>query len=188
MSKVIAAAEPAFFMSREEYRAWAEQQPRGRFERMNGIVVAMAPERSRHNQRKMLAWLALRQAVRQAGLPCHVYGHGMTVEAGDSDYEPDAVMHCGAKLPDDAIAVPDPLVIVEVLSPSSSGTDRVWKLDQYFKLPSLRHYLIIWANRQQVLHHRRTASGLIENEIVTTGQIPLDPPGITIAVADIYAE
>jgi Uma2 family endonuclease len=73
-----ATAEPPVLpMSREAYRAWVEAQPRGRYERINGIVVerdgatAMAPERSAHNQRKMLAWLALRRAIEQAGLPCH---------------------------------------------------------------------------------------------------------------------
>jgi Resolvase, N terminal domain len=66
MSKAVAVDEPILPMTREEYRAWVEQQPRGRFERINGIVAqrdgasAMALERSAHNQRKMLAWLALR--------------------------------------------------------------------------------------------------------------------------------
>jgi Uma2 family endonuclease len=80
-------------MTREEYRAWAEQQGHGRFERVNGVVVAMAPERASHNLRNMQAWQALHRAVQQAGLPCEAYGDGMTVEVGDSDYEPDAVLH-----------------------------------------------------------------------------------------------
>jgi Uma2 family endonuclease len=68
----------------------------------------------------------------------------MSVEVGDSDHEPDAVVHCGGKLPDDAVTVPDPLIIiVEVLSPSTSASDRAWKLQEYFRLPSLRHYLMI---------------------------------------------
>ena len=111
---------------------------------------AMAPERSAHNQRKMLAWLALRSAIEQAGLPCQAHGDGMTVEIGDSDYEPDAVVHCGAKLPGDAITVPNPLIIVEILSPGTSSTDRTWKLVEYFRLPSVHHYLIIWPDKQQV--------------------------------------
>jgi Uma2 family endonuclease len=60
--------EPCERMRREEYRAWAEQQPNGRFERIEGVVVAMAPERIEHNDRKMIAWLARRRAVRDAGL------------------------------------------------------------------------------------------------------------------------
>ena len=95
--------EPVARMSREEYRAWAEQQPAGRFERVNGVVVAMAPERAGHNRRKALVWQALRRTVQAAGAPCEVYTDGMTVEVEDSDHEPDAVVHCGSKLPDDAV-------------------------------------------------------------------------------------
>lgn len=34
------------------------------------------------------------------------------------------MVHCGAKLPDDAIAVPDPIIVVEVLSPSTSASEK----------------------------------------------------------------
>ncbi len=37
--------EPENPITREEFLAWVEQQPSGRFERIDGIVVAMAPER-----------------------------------------------------------------------------------------------------------------------------------------------
>ena len=79
----VACFEPVTRMSREEYRAWAERQPTGRFERMNGVVVAMAPERIAHNRRKGRAYAALRNAVRAAGLPCEVYIDGVTIEVGD---------------------------------------------------------------------------------------------------------
>jgi len=116
--------EPVQRMTRAEYQAWSGQQPAGRFERVDGVVVAMAPERVEHNDRKMLAWLALRRWVRDAGLPCHVNGDGMTIEIGDSDYEPDAILYCGERLPLGSTSVPNPLVIVEVLAPSTSTTDR----------------------------------------------------------------
>jgi Uma2 family endonuclease len=83
-------------MTREEYRAWAEQQPVGRFERINGVAVAMARERVVHSQRKMLIWRALAQAAQEAGLRCEVFTSGVMVEVDDSDFEPDAVVHCGA--------------------------------------------------------------------------------------------
>jgi len=187
MSKVAAVEEPAFRMSREAYRAWAEQQEAGRFERVNGVVVAMAPERANHNLRKFRVAQALDAAVRAAGLPCQVFTDGMTVEVGDSDYEPDAVLRCGTTLPGDAIAVPDPLIIVEVLSPATSGIDRAWKLQEYFRLPSLRHYLIVWADQPQIVHHRRGDDGEIETRTVEGGEMGLDPPGITITVEDVYA-
>jgi Uma2 family endonuclease len=181
------AFEPAARMTREEYRAWAEHKHSGRFERVNGVVVAMAPERAGHNRRKGLVWQALRQAVRAAGATCEVYTDGMTVEVADSDYEPDAIVHCGDPLPDDATVVANPIIIVEVLSPSTSATDRAWKLQENFRLPSLPHYLIVWADRPQIAHHRRGDDGAIETRVATAGAISLEPPGITILVEDIYA-
>ena len=183
-----AAIEPVTRMGREEYRIWAAQQVRGRFERVAGVVVAMAPERASHNLAKGNVRDSLRQAVRRAGLPCQVFADGMTLEVGDSDHEPDCVVRCGNEpLPGDAIAVPDPLIVVEVLSPSTSAMDRAWKLQEYFRLPSVRHYLIVWADRQQVAHHRRDERGSIETAILTGGPLRLDPPGIEFSVEEIYA-
>jgi len=179
---------PNLCMSREEYRRWAEAQSSGRFERVDGMVVAMAPERLSHADRKALVWLSLRQAVASAGLPCHVYPDGVTVEVDDSDFEPDAVLHCGETLPGDGVAVPDPLALVEVLSPSTRGGDLTRKLVSYFRLPSVQHYLIFWADRPQVIHHRRRSDGEgIETRIVTAGEIRLDPPGLVIMIEDVYA-
>jgi Uma2 family endonuclease len=180
--------EPCQRMTRAEYQTWSDRQPHGRFERIDGVVVAMAPERVEHNDRKMLAWLALRRAVLEARLPCHVNGDGMTVEIGDSDYEPDAILYCGERLPPGSTTVPNPLVIVEVLSPATSATDRAWKLREYFRLASVRHTLIVWADRQQIVHHRRDDTGAITTTLLTTGELRLDPPGIAIRVKEIYAE
>ena len=76
-------------------REFLEQQLSSRFERIDGIVVAMAPERASQNLR-MGRRDALRRAVREAGLTsCEVLGYGMTVEVEDSDFEPDALLRCG---------------------------------------------------------------------------------------------
>ena len=183
-----AAIEPAARMGREAYRAWANRQDRGRFERVHGVVVAMAPERANHNLAKGNVRDALRRAVRQARLPCQVFTDGMTLEVEDSDHEPDCVVRCGGeRLPGDAIAVPDPLIVVEVLSLGTSAMDRAWKREEYFRLPSVRHTLIIWADRPRVAHHRRADGGSIDTVILTAGLIRLDPPGIEIQMEDIYA-
>lgn len=187
MADLATDREPEIRMSREEYRRWAEAQPKGRFERVDGAVVAMAPERAGHNDTKMLVWLALRQAVAVAGLPCHVFGDGMTVEVDDSDFEPDVVLHCGQRLPPDAIAVPEPLVVVEVLSPSTRDVDLTRKLFAYFQVPSVQHYLVFWPDRPQVVHHRRREDGSgLDTQMLTEGEVRLDPPGISITLAEIY--
>jgi Uma2 family endonuclease len=189
MANIAADPVPNLRMSRDEYRRWAEQQPTGRFERIDGMVVAMAPERASHADRKALIWLALRQAIAASALRCHAYPDGMTVEVDDNDFEPDAVVRCGEPLPGDSVAVPDPLIVVEVLSPSTRGDDLTRKLVAYFRAHTVQHYLVFWPDRPQVLHHRRQEDGQgIETRVVTSGEIRLDPPGITIAVADVYAE
>ena len=189
MAAAVTSSEPELRMSRDEFRRWAEAQPNGRFERVEGAVVAMAPERASHADRKALIWLALRQAVAAAGLPCHVYPDGMTIEVDESDFEPDAVLHCGAALPPDAIAVPEPMVVVEVLSPKTRSVDLTRKLVAYFQVPSVRHYLVFWADRPQVVHHRRREDGQgVETRMLTEGEIRLDPPGISITVAEVYGD
>jgi Uma2 family endonuclease len=183
------AIDPGFRMSRDEYRLRAEQQTTGRFERIDGVVVAIAPERANHADRKALVWLALRRAITDAGVTCHAYPDGMTVEVDDNDFEPDAMVQCGERLAGDSIAVPNPIIIVEVLSPSTRGHDLSHKLVAYFRVPSVQHYLVFWADRPQVLHHRRQDDGPgIETRVLTSGEITLGPPRITILIADVYAD
>ena len=180
--------EPDARMSREEYMRWAEQYPTGKFERIDGVVVAMAPERVGHNLCKFAAHRALRQAVRAKGLECQVLGDGVVVSVADSDFEPDVVVRCGSPLPRDAIAVPEPLLIVEVLSPTTSGIDRSLKLREYFRLPSLCHYLIVWPNTARIVRHSRTPDGQVETTPFKSGEIRFDPPGIAVPFEAFYEE
>jgi hypothetical protein len=41
------------------------------------------------------------RAVTVAGVPCKALPDGATVETGDSDYEPDALVNCGEPMADD---------------------------------------------------------------------------------------
>ena len=181
--------EPDKPMTREEFHAWVALQPSGRFERIDGIVVAMAPERLSHNRRKGSARDALRRAIREAGLTsCEVFGDGVTVQADDSDFEPDAVLRCGRRLPGDATTVPDPLVVVEVLSPDSGTRDRATKLRAYFRLATVQHYLIVWPEAQRIVRHSRLPNGELASQVFTSGEIALDPPGITVTVEEFYLD
>ncbi|HEX4173069.1 MAG TPA: Uma2 family endonuclease [Acetobacteraceae bacterium] len=181
--------EPDIPMTREEFLAWVAQQPSGRFERIDGIVVAMAPERLSHNRRKGSVRDALRRAIREAGLTsCEVFGDGVTVQVEDSDFEPDAVLRCGPRLPGDATTVPDPLVLVEVLSPDSGTSDRATKLCAYFRLATVQHYLIVWPDDQRIVRHSRLPNGEFASQVFTSGEITLDPPGIEVTVEEFYLD
>ena len=175
-------------LSRDEYRRWAETQPGGRYELVRGEVVAMAPERAAHVLVKARVWQALDRAIRAAGLPCEALADGATVEVGDdTDYQPDALVTCGARMADDAIAAPNPVVVVEVLSPSTQSVDTGAKLADYFGVTSILHYLIVRADRPAVVYHRRRKDGAIETQLLGAGRITLDPLGISILIEDFYS-
>jgi Uma2 family endonuclease len=110
---------------------------------------------------------------------------GMTVETGDSDYEPDVLVNCGPRLAADAVAAANPIVVVEVLSPGTASADTGAKLAGYFQVPSIAHYLIVHPTKRVVTHHRRAGTS-IETRIIVGGSIDLDPPGIRIAVEEFY--
>jgi Uma2 family endonuclease len=78
------------------------------------------------------------------------------------------------------------VLVVEVLSPSTATRDTGAKLADYVRLPGLRHYLIVRTDQPTVIHHRRGDGDLIETRIVTSGAVLLDPPGITLDLAQIY--
>jgi hypothetical protein len=54
------------------------------------------------------------------------------------------------------------------------------KLADYFRLPSVRHYLMVRAEDRVIIHHARHEDGSIMTRILREGPIPLDPPGITL--------
>jgi Uma2 family endonuclease len=186
--RLTVADEPVQRLNRVDFHTWADAQPRGRFERHGGIVIAMAPERTNHARLKATAWRLLREGIITAGLPCEAFPDGMTVEIGDDhDFEPDAIVRCGFPRLGNVTEVPDPLIVVEVLSPSTSATDRTTKLGAYFRLPSVQHYLIAWSDRIRVVHHRRDGD-TIATMPHTAGTIVLDPPGLMLDVVELYAE
>jgi len=172
----------------DEFIAWALEQPTGRFELDNGVVVAMAPERANHATAKGNAFVALRNAISARGVACQAFPDGMSVRVNDRTvYEPDALVRCGPQLPGDAIEANDPVIVVEVVSPSSRGVDRGVKLASYFLLPSVRHYLIVDTDKRVVIHNHRGEEGRIEVRILHDSSLTLDPPGLAIEVQDIFA-
>lgn len=173
-------------LTRDEFRRWAESQTQ-RYERIAGEPVAMSPERIIHARLKTRVWQALDRAIREAGLDCEALGDGVTIEIDDdTDYEPDAVVNCGPRLDPDAVAATNPVIVVEVLSPTTQSIDSSDKLADYFRVPSIQHYLIVRAKRREIIHHARLGNEIVSRPI-NIGTIRMEPPGISIDVAEVYA-
>ena len=181
-------------MTVEEFLPWAEGKE-GRWELHDGVPVMissvepvmMAPERAAHIRTKFRAAKALDGAVTAAGLPCEVFTDGMAIRIdARTTYEPDASVACGSSVPPDAIEIDNPVIVVEVLSPSTAAIDHGRKLSGYFSIPSVQHYLILDPERRVVIHHKRGSGDAIETRVLTEGAARLDPPGFEVAVEALF--
>jgi Uma2 family endonuclease len=101
-------------------------------------------------------------------------------------HEPDALVYCGQELPDFAIEVPNPMIVVEVLSPTTQHIDASAKLAGYFRISSARHHLIVDGDDRLVIHHARAEGDNIATRINRSGGLRLDPPGIDLRVEEFF--
>jgi Uma2 family endonuclease len=167
-----------------EFLAWAERQADDRYELVDGEIVAMTRDTVRHNLAKLAAYRALDDAVRAMRLPCVVLVDGVSIVVNDETLRiPDVLVQCGVEPDLNAMIVESPMIVVEVSSPSSERDDSLAKLIDYFKVPTIRHYLIVLLEKRSVVHHQRNEAGEIATHIAGEGEIALDPPGLRVAVA-----
>ena len=178
---------PLKHMTAEEFVAWAMTQELGRYELIDGVVVTMNSERASHARVKRRVANLLEAALLQRGLQGEVFGDGMAIKIADRIvHEPDAMLRLGPPLDDETVLVTDPVVVVEVLSPSTGPVDTGVKLVNYFKVPSLKHYLVVNTTRHVVLHYYRGSDGSAELKVVEQGQIDFGD-GLSIGLDELFA-
>jgi Putative restriction endonuclease len=99
-------------MTVDRFLVWAKERPeRTHYELIAGAVVARAPERMAHARLKAEVWRSLHDGLEMACLAGGALPNGMTVKIDEhTAYEPDAVVHSGAALADDALLVPEPVM------------------------------------------------------------------------------
>lgn len=183
----------------DEFLDWYQRLPKeaGRFELWDGRIVmkhggagAMNAEQAGHRRMKSRFFMALCDAVEAAGLEAEVEPDGATVRlANGRSAEPDALVYLGPPMPRAAIAVPSPIIVCEVLSPSTRDFDLNDKREAYFDLPSVAHYLIGDPDRGELIHHWRGDGGTIESATYARGDGPLhlDPPGLSVDLGKVLA-
>jgi Uma2 family endonuclease len=173
-------------MTVDEFLVWAEGRE-GRWELYDGVPCKTSPDTVGHGEVKMAVYLALRRAARTAGQPCHILGSGIGVRISDLVmYVPDASVYCGQELPDAAMEVPNPVILVEVASPRTREMDERVKLANYFRLPSVQHYLIVDPHGPPMVHYTRQADGTILRSVVREGTLRFAPPGIEAGVKEMF--
>jgi Uma2 family endonuclease len=173
-------------MTVDEFLLWAEGEE-GRWELHDGVAKRITPERADHVRAKGEAFVAIKLASRRACCDCEVFGSGAGVQIDQRTvYAPDGAIVRGPKLPDDAILLVNPIIVVEVLSPSTAAIDHGRKLSGYFSLAGVQHYLILDPDRRVVIHHKCGSGDAIETRVLKDGVARLDPPGFEVAVEALF--
>lgn len=182
-------AVPKTRMGSQTFLDWSRAAGGGRFELELGHVIELAAEQARHALAKHAITKAIEKAVDEAGAQCTVLPDGMTVVIDEDTVRlPDAAVQCTPVDPD-SIVLDNPITVVEVVSPSSAARDESQKLAEYFMVPSLQHYLVLYPEKRRLIHFRRGASpGKIDTAIVTRGALLLEPPGISLSIDELIAE
>lgn len=172
-------------MTVAEYRIWAESKSESeRWELLEGVPVLMSPTSGRHqrivtNLVRRLDDLAERKGCN--ALP----GLAVLSEAMDGFAPiPDIVVQCGP-LPRDGYTR-DPLLVAEVLSPSTMSMDRGRKTDFFRTVPALQTFLIVYQDAVRVELWRRDSDWTMRM-LGREATIDLPELGGAVTVVDIYA-
>lgn len=146
----------------------------------------MSPETVRHVSVKSRVWLELRNAIERSELTCSAFADGVGIRIDEwTVREPDVSVQCKPADPD-SLTIDEPIIVVEVVSPSSARADLGEKVVDYFRVPSVRYYLIVDPiARIVIVHSVAQPGGTISTKIVRSGTIDLDPPGVSVSVEDM---
>ena len=178
------------YLAPEEYLA-LERASETRHEYLDGQMVAMPGGSYEHS---LIAANLIHELAGQlrAG-PCTVLGGDMRVlvsSTGLYTYA-DVVVVSGEPILADRHSdiLINPTVLIEVLSPSTEAYDRGRKLQQYFKLESLREYLLVSQNRpnvEQFVRQEDREHWLFTAVTDLAASIVLPSIGCELALAEIY--
>lgn len=158
-----------------------------KLEFVEGEIYAMAGGSPAHAQLAAQAIVLLKQSLAKS---CAVFTSDLKVwiERADASSFPDASVICGPleAAPRDANALTNPVVVVEVTSPSTEFYDRGEKLKMYQQLPSLRAVLLVSHRARRVTVVRRGPHGWDELDFRGGETIASSEPNFRFAVDDLY--
>ena len=173
---------PPLRMTVDEFLAWAPARD-GRWELIDGRPIKMPSETFDHIDAKFFVCLVLKQLAAASGGSLHVLSDGATVRIDPHNAnEPDALVYAGQKRAGRSIELPDPIIVVEVVSPGSHRRDKVRKRRDYFSLVSVEHYLVVEPEERAVLHFDRANWQGEGRRLGESDTIDLTLPGLIVPV------
>ena len=170
-------------MSLTEFLEWEDRQElRYEFDGVEPCAMTGGSLRHAAMQRN----LAMAIGSRLRGKPCQFFGSDLKIQAAEnSSRYPDGIVLCSALNPSLKI-VRNPVVIFEVLSPSTAAKDRIVKAREYHATTSVKRYVLLEQDLIGATVHVRAQDGW--RVLVLKDDDPLDMPeiGLAIPLAEFY--
>jgi Uma2 family endonuclease len=181
---------PRHYYSLDEYFA-LEQASDARFEYWDGEIICMSGGSRAHGMISSNVHASLALALR--GGRCRAFtGDAAVWTPTLPPYRyPDASAACGElqyKNINGLDAIVNPVLVVEVTSPSTIGRDEGEKFVAYQAIPTLREYVLVSQDEPRVTHYTRGDGGAWERRDVTDmdASLELESVGSALKMRDIY--
>lgn len=179
-------------MTLKSFLAWEERQElRYEFDGFRPIAMTGGTYAHARIQASLLRTLG----NRLDGTPCKAIGSEMKVQTANSVRYPDAFVIC-SPIPLNATLAHDPVVIFEILSPSTANDDLGAKKLEYQGLPSVQSYIVLQQTHRSAQAFRRVAETASDDEkaaewtfefiVGPDAAIALPEIGVAIPLAEIY--
>ena len=176
-------------MTYAEYLAF-EEAAATKHEFVDGRLLAMAGGTLEHSRLQSELVYQLRRQLEGTG--CRVLSSDgrVRIEPTNSARYPDVSVVCGEleRATDDPEGLTNPILLVEVLSPSTERSDRGEKFAHYKHIESLREYVLVSQNDERIEVFRRTDDGWLLNEAGAGETLELRSIDVTLVVDTLYRD
>jgi Uma2 family endonuclease len=170
----------------EAFFAWENEQPE-RHEFYRGEVFAMTGARRVHG--RVVSNLDRRMQESLEGTPCQAFVEGMKVQiAEDTILYPDLFVTCDKTDLATDLIFRNPILVIEVLSPSTQGYDRSQKFALYRRIAALREYILVDPETRRLEAFRLGADGQwVFQDMSDSECLEARSVGASIPLANVFA-
>jgi Uma2 family endonuclease len=157
-------------MTLAEFLEWDDGTDR-RYELLDGVPVMMAPSLEAHGELAVALGAEIRARLKP---PCRVISEAgvLIPDRAETYYVADLAVTCAPREPGRRMVV-EPVLVVEVLSPSTSQVHRWRKVADYRTLPSVKEILVVFSDERRVELQRRTPDGWRVDDLIGKAEVEL---------------
>ena len=170
-------------MTLAEFLAWEERQPtRHEFDGVRAIARAGVTAGHAIIQVNLVATLGRRLR----GKPCQFLGSICKIEVADGHIRyPDGMVVC-TPVERAATVVREPVVVFEVLSPSTAAKDRIVKAREYQATRSIRRYVMLEQDSVGATVYARAGETWTHDILIADSILALPEIGVDLPLAELY--